>query len=236
MDSIFEKQLSDYFKYIFNLINDIFDFELLYKLFNIEKLSEKAINEYITNLNKKLSQINLKFDRENEKEYNKILNLIVILIDINIRKQNNKALSCLDIVEKKCQDEIYDIYILLLNANDNIQDEKILNKIFSKFKASNNYIETSILLLTKIKDDRKKKRFFSTLKGYTFQLKDFFTQFKDNKIKFYITLNDKNLIDKDSDFYKSINNILNEISEKMSKFEIEKSNIESFLELKRIQN
>ena len=44
LDSIFGNQLSEYFKYIFNLINDIFDFELLYKLFNIEKLSEKAVN------------------------------------------------------------------------------------------------------------------------------------------------------------------------------------------------
>ena len=156
-----------------------------------------------------------------------MINLIVILIDINIRKQNSKnaALNFLNIVEQKCQDEIYDVYILLLNANDNIKDEKILNQIFSKFKDSNNYIETSILLLIKIKDDNKKKKYFNTLKGYTFEFKDFFTKLKDNEIKFYITLNEKNLIDKDS------NSILNEISKKIIKFEIEKSNIESFLEL-----
>ena len=231
LDRVFDYKLKEFFNYIFSLIRTIYDFELLYKLFDIEKLSEKGLNEYINCLKNKFKEINLKIDKNQESDFNKILQLIVILVDIIIKKQPKNAINFFQLLEEKCQDDIYEIYISLLNLNQDINDEKIINHIFSKFKNSDNYIEYSINLLSKIKDDKKKKKYFENLKGYIFNYNDFFINKKDSEIKFYISLKEKNLLEKKSEFYIKINEVLENISKKMTNFDIEKPNIELLLKL-----
>ena len=226
---IFESKLSDFFKYIFNLVNTIYDFELLYKLFNSEKLSDKALKEYIKRLIDKFKEINLTFNKNVNEDYKEIIKLLVLLIDIIYRKQTNTLLAFFTILEQKCQNYIYDIFIEFLNTNENIKDEKILNHIFSIFKNSNNYIDYSIRLLTNIKDEKKKKKYFECLKEFIFEFDEFFNNKKYKEIHFYISLKDKKLLDKKSEFYIQINKTLESIKNKG--YNIKKFNFESLLSL-----
>lgn len=47
---------------------------------------------------------------------------------------------------------------------------------------------------------KKKKKYFENLKGYIFNYNDFFINKKDSEIKFYISLKEKNLLEKKVNF------------------------------------
>ena len=66
LDKIFENEIEQYFKHFFSFVKNIFDFKLLFKLFNVEKMKENTLNKYIEYLKVKFREINIKLDKEND--------------------------------------------------------------------------------------------------------------------------------------------------------------------------
>ena len=229
LDKIFEEKIKDFFNFFFKPINDILDFGFLFRLFDIEKLTNKALNEYIKNLEEKFFNIpiNLK-DRNNYTEFNTI---VINLIDIMIKKKPDKVIKFLNNLENRCGDNIFEIYTSLLDINDNISDSNIIDHIFSKIKDSEKCIDNSIKLLTKIQNKEIKKRFFDSLKGIVIQISDFFSGKNDKQLNLFISLDKKDLLDKKTDYYQKNKKVLDELAKKLIDFDIIKSDIECFLKL-----
>ena len=237
LDFIFEYQIKDYFKFIFRLINDIFDFDLLYKLFCLDKMNQNNIKEYIKNLKNKFHEINININTNNTSEYENILNSIIKLIKIIIIKEEVENIKkfLTNILEKKFNEKRYfDIYIKLLESletNESIPNE-IMNYILSKFILKSDF---SKKFLKTIKNENIIKNFYDiiNINNLNFNFDDFFNNKKDNEIKYFISLNEEKLISENSEFYKKNNQTIQNLKEKFEKFEIKKTEIEEFLKLEK---
>ena len=64
LHKIYDKKIDKYFKYFFALIKNILDFKLLFKLLNIEKIKDDALNKYIECLKDKFKEFNLNIDKK----------------------------------------------------------------------------------------------------------------------------------------------------------------------------
>jgi hypothetical protein len=189
LDVIFEYQIKDFFKYIFRLINDIFDFDLLYKLFCLDKMKKNNIKEYIQNLKNKFHEINININDKNTSEYENILNSIIKLIKIIIKKEETENIIkfLTNILEKKFNEKTYfDIYIKLLESletNETIPND-ILNHILSKFILKSDFTKK---FFKTIKNENIIKNFYDiiNIKNLNFDFDDFFNNKKDNEIKYF---------------------------------------------------
>ena len=239
LDVIFEYQIKDYFKFIFRLINDIFDFDLLYKLFCLDKMKQNNVNEYIKNLKNKFHEIKININTNNTSEYESILNSIIKLIKIIIMKEEaeNIIKFLTNILEKKFNEKtVFDIYIKLLESletNESIPNE-IMSYILSKFILKSDF---SKKFFKTIKNENIIKNFYDiiNIKNLNFDFDDFFNNKKDNEIKYFISLNEEKLISENSEFYKKNNKTIQNLKEKFEKFEIKKTKIEEFLKLEKLK-
>ena len=232
LDEVFEQYIDKFFEHIFSSISNIFDFQLVYKLFSIEEMSENGVQKYIYFLKKKFKEITINFN--NESDNNKIINLIVILVDIIIRKQENTANKFLVELEKKLREKIcIEIYLQLLEVNNDIKNENLLKYIFSKIMISNNNINYSIRFLSNTKDNNQKTKFLENLKDNIFDFKDFFMGDISKKVELFLSLKNKNLIDENCDYYKDISKTIDELKEKFQNFLIDKEIIDVFLRFQK---
>ncbi len=103
LDRVFENIIDDFFNYIFSLIKNIYDFELLFRLFDIEKLSEKGIKVYIKCLQNKFEEIDLTIDKNKQSDFDKLLKIIATLIDIILKKQSQNVIKFFQILEKNAR-------------------------------------------------------------------------------------------------------------------------------------
>ena len=229
LDKIFENEIEQYFKHFFSFVKNIFDFKLLFKLFNVEKMKENTLNKYIEYLKVKFREINIKLDKENETQNKEIIKYLVILIDIIVKKKQEKVLEFFYILEEKCKEDIYHIYIQLLEVNEDLSNEKLLNYIFSKIKDSDDSIYYSIKLLSKIKSPNTKKKFFESNKKNIIEMTDFFSDKNNKKINLYIALNKNQLFDENTEYYKNNKKFLDELKEKINTYKIKKSEINLLL-------
>ena len=236
LDKIFEKEINKYFKHFFSFVNNIFDFKLLFKLFNVEKMSEKSVNEYLKCLKNKCIEINLNIDKKNETQNIKISHILVELFDIIIKNQPDKFSEFFDILERKCNKDIYHIYIQILDNNKVLLNQKLISNIFSKIEKSDEFIEYSVKLLSKIKSSKVKKKFFESIKDYIIELTDFISDNNNKKLNLYITLNKNKLLDENTEYY--INNkkfleVLKVDIKDLNNFNIKISEFESFLNIEK---
>ena len=233
LDVIFEYQIKDYFKFIFRLINDIFDFDLLYKIFCIDKMKQNIVNEYISNLKKKFYDIKININDNNTSEYENILNYIIKLIKIIINKEEASNIKefLTNILEKKFNEKTcIDIYIKLLESNESIPND-IMNYILKQFIFKSDF---SKKLFKTIKNDIIINKFYDIIKDLNFGYNDFFNKKKDNEIKYFISLNEEKLINENSELYKKNNREIQKLKENFKNFEIKKGQIEEFLKLEKI--
>ena len=235
LEVIFEYQIKDFFNFIFRLIKDIFDFDLLYKLFCFDKMKQNIVNEFIKHLKTKFDEINIIINDNNISEYEKILNSIIKLIKIIINKEEPKKVKefLINILEKKFNAKTYyDIYIKLLESleTNEIIPNDILNHILTKFifksDISKKFFET-------IKNEKAIKIFYDIIKNLNFSYDDFFNNQKENEIEYFISLIEENLINENNELFKKNFEIIQKLKENFKNLEIKKTKIEEFLKLEK---
>ena len=234
IDEAFESKIHDFYDYFFSLIDNIYDFELLFKLFKIDKMKGNSSKEYINNLRNKFNDLKLNFEDKKEMD-NKTLEITINIIIIILKKQSDKILDFFAILEKKLKENNYiEIYIKLLENSEIKLNDSVLKYILQKIKNSNNSIDYSMKFLNLITDSNKRKKYFEYVKGYTFEYKDFFENNKNKEINLFISLTKNKLFDeesKKSDYFKKNTKTINELKNKFDKFDLELSYIDSLLKL-----
>ena len=238
-NEVFSESIDNFYKAIADLIKNIKDFGLLYKLF-INNDTNKYENEALSNMKNKY--INLLKTLEKEKCPNFVkdtINLIILLDEIKSKERDTREL--LECIQKNFDfEQVKEIYLKLSEENKNLS--KKTKDIIITYLIDDKNISSPLNLVDLIKNFKNlRKEIFNKIAKYTLKEEDFLSFEETENFKFFKGIIDEKIIKqdleyKDSRYIRKIENTINTLNSKIKNFEIKYNDIIPFFESEENKN
>ena len=238
-NEVFSESIDNFYKAIADLIKNIKDFGLLYKLF-INNDTNKYENEALSNMKNKY--INLLKTLEKEKCPNFVkdtINLIILLDEIKSKERD--TIELLECIQKNFDfEQVKEIYLKLSEENKNLS--KKTKDIIIIYLIDDKNISSPLNLVDLIKNFKNlRKEIFNKIAKYTLKEEDFLSFEETENFKFFKGIIDEKIIKqdleyKDSRYIRKIENTINTLNSKIKNFEIKYNDIIPFFESEENKN
>ena len=229
-NEIYSEWMEDFYKTLANLIKNIKDFGLLYKLFLIYD-AKKYDNDSLKTMKQKYINLLQTLEKEKYKNFVEDSSKLISLIDEN--KIDTKDLL------KHIQDnldfeQVKEIYMKLFEENKNIS--KTTKDIIITYLVNDKNMsmpENLVLLIKNCKNIRKE--IFCKITKYSLEEKNFLSFEESENYNFYKGLIDEKIIEqnleyKESGYIKKIEKTINTLNEKIKNFDIKYNDIITFFQ------
>ena len=226
---MFEYQFKKFSEKIASLIKEMKDFELIFKLFNIE-IDKDPPPDYVDAIQNRFFEIIDTYDQKCHK-FPENVALLICLIDKKKLKIKDFLTKIQELLERKT---INDIYITASNLYHEYLSNNTINLIvnfFTKDKTNSEPLNL-VNLIQKCKNLRKE--IFSNIDKYIIKENDFLYLEESDNYKFYKYLVDKKIIEKDTfkqigaNYISKVKDTISSLENKLSLFEINYGTINVF--------
>ena len=226
---MFEPQFKEFSKKIASLIKEMKDFELIFKLFNIEIGNDPPL-EYVDAIQNRFFEIFDTYDKNCHK-FPENVALLICLIDKKNLKIKDFLTKIQELLDRKT---INDIYITASNLYHEYLSSNTINLIvnfFTKDKTNSEPLNL-VNLIQRCKNLRKE--IFSNLDKYIIKESDFLLLEETDNYKFYKYLVDQKILEKNTikqinaNYISKANDIISSLVNKFTLFEINYGIINQF--------